>query len=65
MLLQGFEGVIQIDGKVYNLKTNSVLAGENQGSALFYTKNRSTNGPILVEASVQNSVIFYHFSKKF
>lgn len=25
---------------------------------MFYTKNRSTTGPVLVEASVQNSVIF-------
>lgn len=56
-LAQGFEPAIQIDGKVYSLKTNTVWPGESQGPVLFFTKNRSSNSPVLINVAVQNSVI--------
>lgn len=53
---QGYEAAVQIDGKVYDLQTltNTFVASP----ILFYTRVKSTNAPILIEATVQDSVRF-------
>lgn len=54
--VNGNEAAVQIDGKVYDLRTNAVVANDVTGSILFYTRNKSTNSPILLDASLQGSV---------
>lgn len=62
LIIQGFEAAIQIDGKVYDLQTNTIVASEGTGPILFYTRNKSTNSPVLLDASLQDSV---RYSKLF
>lgn len=56
-IVDGYEAAVQIDRKVYDLRTNTVVENDESAEILFYTRNRSTNSPILVEATLQDSVI--------
>ncbi|XP_031634273.1 ER membrane protein complex subunit 1 isoform X2 [Contarinia nasturtii] len=56
IVVPGFEAAVQIDDKIYNLKTDAVLPG-GKGTIKFFTKNRSSYGPLLVDASIQDSNI--------
>lgn len=60
---QGYEGAVQIDGKVYDLQTltNTVVANKGASPILFYTRIKSTNSPIVIEATLQDSVKFMEF----
>lgn len=65
-VINGNEAAVQIDGKVYDLQANTVVSHDGSGPILFYTRNKSTNSPILLEASLQDSVskissILYRF----
>lgn len=57
---QGYEAAVLIDGKVYDLQTLTNTAVTNKGSSpiLFYTRIRSTNSPIVIETTLQDSVKF-------
>lgn len=56
-LLKGHEAIVEIDGKLYNLKTNAVLPKEGYSPGLFYTRQKNNNLPILLEVSTQDSVL--------
>lgn len=55
---QGYEAAVQIDGKVYDLQTLSHTVVTNKGASpiLFYARIKSTNSPILIETTLQDSV---------
>lgn len=55
---QGYEAAVQIDGKVYDLQTLTSTTVMNKAASpiLFYTRVKSTNSPILIEATLQDSV---------
>lgn len=55
---QGYEASVLIDGKVYDLQTltNTVVTNKGVSPVLFYTRVKSTNAPILLEATLQDSV---------
>lgn len=55
--MQGHEAIVEIDGKLYNLKTNAALPKGNYGPGLFYTRQKNNNSPILVDVSTQDSVL--------
>lgn len=56
MFFQGFEAAVQIDNKIYNLNSNTQLAPESSESILYYTRNYITKQPVLLQASVEQSV---------
>lgn len=61
-IVNGYEAAVQIDGKVYDLQTNTAVVNDGTGPILFYTRNKSTNSPILLEASLQDSVRYSKIS---
>lgn len=55
---KGYESAVQVDGTVYDLQTlkNTVVASDGVRPILFYTRIKSTNSPILIEVTLQDSV---------
>lgn len=55
---QGNEASVLINRKVYDLQTltNTAVTSKGASPVLFYTRVKSTNAPILLEATLQDSV---------